>query len=258
MKRIILLLMLIFFVQISEAQKKGTSLKKYNLKGNVKQITYFTYTTVGPVGTTIDTLQSPDKKVTEFDTCGNVSKETLYDRGGTIHKKLAYNYPDKETIIINYFDTRDNFILQAIDKYDKNGYEIEYTFRDGSGVTNRFALKNNKYGQLIEQDNYFKNDHLLSKTIFHYNDKGQKTSSDGLSANGKQFDKCFITNDSLKNSNHSETYDMNGKLEGTYSSVNNLFDQNGNWQVEKIESFSHTHYGDRIEKILIKRKIEYY
>jgi hypothetical protein len=52
---------------------------------------------------------------------------------------------------------------------------------------------------------------------------------------------------------------MNGKLESTWDSTINLFDQNGNWQVGKIETFYHTQHGsDMTEKILTKRKIEYY
>lgn len=260
MRKTTIFLMLAIVVQISYAQKPEAGLRRYHLKGNVKQLTYLTYTTVGPAETTtVDTLSRPEKRIIEFDTNGNITKETLYSENGSVKSKLAYNYPDDKTIVINYFDPWDGLISQRVDKYDKNGLEIESTSRNESGVTNRFVFRNNKYGQLIEQYNYIKNDNLLSSTVSHYNDRGQKIDECLFQASGKQYAKCLISNDSLKNSIHKETFDMNGKSQSILNSVTNQFDQNGNWQIEELETFYYPQHGGKMtEKILTKRKIEYY
>ena len=52
---------------------------------------------------------------------------------------------------------------------------------------------------------------------------------------------------------------MNGKSQSILNSVTNQFDQNGNWQIEELETFYYPQHGGKMtEKILTKRKIEYY
>ena len=48
-------------------KKRGTGLKKYGLKSNVKQIAEYTFK---DVGVTFDTLHPPETAIIEFDTCG--------------------------------------------------------------------------------------------------------------------------------------------------------------------------------------------
>jgi len=238
MKRIVLLLLLSIFAQISNAQRPATGLKRYHVKGQVKQITYFIYTKIGPVGsTTIDTISRPEKRIVEFDTSGNITSEIYYSENRSVKRKVAYSYPDDRTIVINYFDPWDSPISQSIEKYDKNGFEIEYISRKGLEVSNRFVFKNDMAGHLMEQDDYIKNDNLLLRTLFHYNDKGEKVATDLFGSNGKQFAKSAITTDSLSHLTRSETSDMGGKLESTWSSVTSLFDKNGNWRGEQIDTF---------------------
>lgn len=257
MKKTILILALVIFAQVTNAQKNGTGLKKYGLKSNVKQITDYVYTSVGVV--TLDTLRPSETSIIEFDTCGNVSKETLYNKLGVVDGKIVYNYAVSRTIVINYFDGKDSLESQSIDKYDKNGYEVEYDHRNVHGTITKFVFKNNKFGQFIEQKNYVKNDELNLIIATRYDDKGQKKEEDFFRRDGEQIDKCLFTNDSLKNSKHDETYDMNGKLQSTSDAADNLFDLKGNWQERKIETFHHTqNAGDITEKVLIRRKVEYY
>ena len=260
MKKVIILLVLATFAHISNAQQQGTGLKKLSLKGHVKQITCLIYEKVGPVGTTtFDTLSRPERRVIEFDTSGNITRETDYSDNGSVKDKVVYNYPNDKTVVINYFDPWDNPVSQSIDRYDKNGFEVEYIHRTAKGVSNRLVFKNDKDGRLIELDNYVKNDSLSFKTVNNYTDNGQKIGESLFDEHGKQFQKTVITNDLSNRPIHKEIFDMNGKIGFTWNCTESLIDQSGNWQVEQIETFYQPqHGGEMTAKILTKRKIEYY
>lgn len=144
---------------IINIEEPKTGLKGFDLKGKVKQASYFISTAHGGKSDTLEILE--ERKTIQFNAEGNITNIIYYDKNGVILSRINYEFVNKRKTVLNYFNSIDTLIGQSIDNYNKNGYIIKSTTRAGFYKTVKYDLNDSRNGKIIELNDYSKEDQLI-------------------------------------------------------------------------------------------------
>lgn len=262
MKKIVLLIALDCFVQIASAQTSENCLNDFGLKGNVKEITDFTYR--GSINeTNPDNLKHPEKSIIKFDKDGNELEESVFDMYGKISSKSLFIYKEDKSVVKNQYDGNGMLQGRYVFKYNEKGNKTEFDTYYGPELklVSKVIYKHDANGNKIEEDTYDAGRFLTEKAVFRYNEKNQKVEGyqGWFLPNVNKKERLLFKYDDPVNQITSDIYDLSGKLTGENSTTLSNIDDQGNWQVKLVELKG---YGPSQENILFKnitkRSIKYY
>jgi hypothetical protein len=261
MKYCLLIIVINLFAGFADAQKPGARLIAMGLKGKVKQVIEYKYSSDEGIGAP----ENPEKSIINFDEKGNQLDETIYFKVGLI-KKTFFSYTKGKITQRQYYNKKLNGTY--IQTYDENGHEIEFDMSSDGDTSikipkskSKFVIKYDNKGNRIEEDGYFNGTTLTNKTIFIYNKENQVVEEDRVrySSIGVKKEKCINKYDSKGYIIRSETYDLLGKLKDEYAVSYSNFDKQGNWLVV---AFVMKMYSDKqdnsLSKDITKREIVYF
>ena len=149
MKKLSLLVIILFTVFSCTNQKEETGLTKLNLLGKVKSYTESSYEAESRFGK-IDKGEQTYKWTSKYDKKGSEIEFNDYNSDGSLKRKRTFKYDDKgNEIEKKNYKSDGNLNNKWTSKYDEKGNKIEwnYYFSDGSlglKYTNKYDDKGNK------------------------------------------------------------------------------------------------------------------
>ena len=275
------------FLPFYENKNSSNALLMMNLKGKVKSIQQISYKAMDNGGV----IQKGEKGSLSDQSSVNSDFSMQFDDTARTVKEVFYNVKDL-TINHRYDDTKNIEIVEQSEssgkvffkntyKYNDRGKVIEETmtqiFKDNVSFDNKFILKYDEKGNLIEKSYYSSRYKDESKSIYTYDSKGKLISKADYNEKNILWNKetykvdtkgniiernyykpdcvaiahTFILKyDSNNNVIQKEYYQPAGKLSKTYS-YKYEYDKTGNW-VKRID------FENGKATFILERQLEYY
>jgi YD repeat-containing protein len=170
------LIALFIFPALGFAKETETTLKKMDLNGPVKSLTYTTYNAKRVNGSIEKTTRAKMDKferdyAIEFDRHGNKKTYREIDQDGKTTRSMEYEYNDKNNVVSEHA-TSEKDTLKTVHqfsyKYDDKGNAIEKNWTDGTQLLLKYDSNNN----LIDSK-YYEHGKLISHRVISYDQKNR-------------------------------------------------------------------------------------